>query len=223
MEKKRNIWVLVILLGLFFNLSGDENGETWIEGFKFGITRTKFSYSQGIISGGLDLTGFQIGGFAEFNLKRNVHLQVELYVAKKGMKTKEIINDSNTSDTYITKTKVTYFEAPVLLTLKIPLKSRIHPCLLLGPYGAYRLSARSTVTMIENGQESDEIEMDLKGDFKAFDWGLVAGVALEIESESNKFILEIRYSLGLKNINDNPAINASVKNRAVVFLIGISF
>jgi len=68
----------------------------------------------------------------------------------------------------------------------------------------------------------DEEATDLKEETKTFDYGLVFGCGVKIAiNDFQDFFMEARYHLGLVNLLENYAEDITLKNSAILFVLGI--
>jgi hypothetical protein len=108
-------------------------------------------------------------------------------------------------------------QVPLLLKVNV-MPGPISPMIFGGPYGAYRLTAKE-VSYIDGVRE----EYDVKEDSVAFDYGVAFGGGLDFNLAALKLTAEVRYNLGLANLAKDPEPGFSVKNRTLMFLVGIGF
>lgn len=167
-----------------------------------------------------NLVGFQIGVFHAIDISKRFKIQPEVYLTVRGGDASEEF----LFDTITYKVKLSYVEVPVLLKYEIPLKGRFRPVLLLGPYGALKLSAKKDT---EIWGRSDSADLS---NVTRFDYGAVFGTGLELDLGTGRLILELRYNLGLKNIMTIPKgvvrlyeDRDSVRNFAFVVMTGYRF
>ena len=107
------------------------------------------------------------------------------------------------------KITVDYFEVPLLIKVRLADKSKIRPHLIGGAYGALKTGAKEH---IEYGGQ--EWTVDMTGDIRKFDYGLVLGAGLDIDWGKRGVLIDVRYDLGLAKINSFPSRD-DWKNRSV--------
>ncbi len=156
------------------------------------------------------LSGFQIGGFATFNLSSSFALQPEFIYCKKGGKVQGdgILSDMGTTSTYAVDEQIelTYLEIPILVKFKIPTQGKLQPTIFAGPALALNLSAKSDfeLTIIrDDGGPIDSETLGGKADIsnnKSTDIGLVFGGDLKLKAGSANFVLDVRYTLGTSKL-----------------------
>lgn len=163
---------------------------------------------------------FQLGFFKTVDISKNFQFQPELNYSVRGGDASEafIFED------VVYKIKLSYLEAPLLLKLSIPLRGRVKPVFLLGPYGALKLNAKK-YSEIWGEKETANL-----GNVKSFDYGVILGAGADINLFSGKLILEFRSQWGLQNIMDIPegyiklySEKDKINNFAFAVLMGYSF
>lgn len=140
-------------------------------------------------------------------------LQTELLFSRRGGKQEQSFMDDTSSVTW--KTRLTYLELPVMLRLGLPGSEKAQPAVLLGGYGALRLSAKQSVTGTYTS---------IKDNTKEMDYGLTAGISLGLKTASRQTILlGARYVHGLSNILKNPEDGQKWRNRGFTLSAGFLF
>ena len=136
--------------------------------------------------------GFSGGGYIAFTITPRISVQAELLYTMKGT-TRDEFESTTTS-------KLGYIELPLLARFTTTVEKGAHPYFVFGPALAFELSSR----IRENDEEwnSEEICMDTKSP----DVGLVFGTGVEFVPADGKgtVFIEVRYTLGLRGINDSP-------------------
>ena len=159
-------------------------------------------------------TDFLAGAFAQFGIGSNFAVQPEVLYSQRGAKSRGI-------DPAI-KLNLNYIEIPLLLMARFASReSPIYPVLYAGPSVAFPTRCRVT----EEGAESrdcDDPQADGAIEPTKTDFGLVFGVGFEILYSRLTVQLDVRYNLGLTNLNDSAdAPQVSVKNRTWSFMLGL--
>ncbi len=114
--------------------------------------------------------------------------------------------------------RLNYVEIPLLLKMVFPNKSSFQPGIFIGRYWAFNTNAKN---ILEYG--SSRTEEDIKGQIANIDYGWVAGISAEWQMGRGKLVLDIRYNLGLKSINQSTLVDYSVKIRSIALMVGYSF
>ena len=106
--------------------------------------------------------------------------------------------------------KLNYVQVPVLVRAGVPLAPAVSLRLFGGPSFGFRQSAKV------RAEGTDE---DIKEDVESFDAGIVFGAGLDV----SHFLIDARYTTGLKNAAKDPQEGESVKNRVFSIMAGFRF
>lgn len=150
------------------------------------------------------ILGLGIGGIATYPLANGFAVQAEPMLVQKGFKISEY--------GYNYTVKLLYFDVPVFIRYNIPAGESIMPYAILGPNLGFRTSAK--ITFDDGSSEK------INEDFSSIDFGLGLGGGVEVPYENLIFFGEVRYVLGLTDINAQ-ADESKVKNRGLQILLGI--
>ena len=199
-------------------------------GFKFGLSHIGYSFSDSSFPVEHEFRSEFIGGaFLGIRLSENFSLQPELYVARRGM---NFFPDNGWKYLH----RIYYWEMPLLLKYRIPFKGRSVPEIFIGPYYGVKI-ASETVNIYDDFHEYMIDHQDnLEDAVQKWDYGLVLGGSVEVDTCLTTLLVDIRYCLGLANILKDPVAyshhvrlndafleNSSLKNRALRIMFGISF
>jgi hypothetical protein len=213
-------WIKHVLVFVFIPVLGNHLFSADF-GVKLGLGLVNLRYSEDSAIQFSPRLEFAGGIFFSFNIMKNLALQPELYYLRKG---------SNTTDSYYgieisNKWKASMIETSLLLKYRIPTQSRIKPHLFLGPY----LGVVFDIHRIQNIQ-GEIHEIDLLDNSARADFGLIMGGCMEFAVGPGKCVFDIRYSLGIRDIDDymrilpvDLEINDSTKNHVFMFLFGYGF
>ncbi len=119
-----------------------------------------------------------------------------------------------------------YLEFPVLFKFNIP-SSKLIPNFYIGPGFDVLLSAKEKIVSAEGNDEGDIFE-NIKEDVNNYDFILVSGGGLELLIKKIRILLDIRYSIGLINIEINNIssftnFEKSFLNSSISTFIGLAF
>lgn len=203
-------YILIIFLSLYATLA---SAQIWYVGIKAGPTlsnyKTKTPWKE------VSNLGYTFGAVAYKQMSANIGIGVELQFIQKGYYHK-ICN------TITDKLKAQYLEIPIVFdyTFIIPgLKNfKVHGN--LGIYTAYWLSGKYQTEGFDTDQSSEDFDFD-KSNAKRFDFGPNVGGRLEYFLKNGSLSLDLRYELGLLDLQDKLNDNTNNTNRA--FIIGISY
>ncbi|MCX6832711.1 MAG: porin family protein [candidate division Zixibacteria bacterium] len=143
--------------------------------------------------------GFTAGAFLTYSISPKLVVQPELLYVAKGSANSNILNSSGFNCGYL--------EVPVLLKYNPSDKGRLKPGFFLGPAISTLLSAE----LYSDGFGSN-YSYDVKNGMKSLDISVIVGGEIEFRSsKSVKFIVDVRYSLGLINAVDPTKWNEGRK------------
>ena len=213
-------WIMRLLVFVFIPIFGNQLFSADF-GVKLGLGLVNLKYSEDSAIQFRPRLEFAGGIFISFNIMKNLALQPELYYLRKG---------SNTTDSYYgieisNKWMASMIETALLLKYRIPTNSRIKPNIFLGPY----LGAVFDIQRIQNIQ-GDIQKIDLLDRSARADFGLIIGGSLEFMLGPGKCVFDIRYSLGIRDVDDHlrilpvdMEINDTTKNQVFTLLFGYGF
>lgn len=177
--------------------------------------------------------GFNIGGFAEYQINDKFSLQPELLFSTQGGK----VQFGNV-DIVTQQTKLSYLQLPVMLKYKIIDKLHIE----FGPQIGYIVGARSQWEYkdSESSSNNESLTIDLLNDgtykflgttfaikpkLNRLDFGLNIGASFDF---TEKFFVQTRYNFGLTTIDENSTNGSStnswnLKNSVIQISTGYKF
>ncbi|RYY42362.1 MAG: PorT family protein [Chitinophagaceae bacterium] len=179
------------------------------------------------------LTSFNVGVMGRFGLSETIDLESGLLLTGRGSKAETYFNGG--ADYVKAKFNPLYVELPVNLIVNIPTTTTTKLFFNAGPYVAVGVGGKSKLeTKVGplTSSSSDDIEFSNDDPFtsaqddaaynklKRFDFGLNAGVGLDLKS----VILKANYGFGLSKINSTESNNSSDdknKYRTLSFSVGI--
>ncbi len=205
---RKNITVLIsliILLTIYVSVSTAQRLELGVKG---GV-----NFSTAKITGEDNIEikykkGFIAGGYITLNFSKYFALQPEAVMTSKGTVV-ELINESSNLKT---TSKLSYWEFPVLLKLRLISVSGFRYNVFCGPYISFKNKAEVEYEAAELSSSRDLTEA------KNSDTGIIIGTSLDL----GKFNFDLRYSSGLTNSIENIE-DIKTKNRVYSFMIGHSF
>jgi opacity protein-like surface antigen len=149
------------------------------------------------------LWGAAGGIFVGRNFNPNVGLQVEALAVQRGA-----ADDSTTADATF---RLTYIDVPVLLRVGPTSTNDMHFHVFTGVVPGFRMKA-------DVKDNTSGVSVDLKDNTKSMDLGWTIGAG----AERGALSLDVRYTMGLMNINDTET-GAEYKNRSAMLKIGYRF
>jgi hypothetical protein len=184
----------------------------WFVGIKAGPTisnyKTKTPWKE------VSNFGYTFGGVAYKQMTANIGVAVELQYIQKGYYHK-------VCNTIYDKLKANYLEVPIMLdyTFIIPGLKNFKAHGNVGIYTAYWMSGKYK-TQIEDETITETFEFD-NNEASRFDFGPNAGGRIEYILKSASLSLDLRYELGLLDLQKKVNDNTSNTNRS--FIIGICY
>jgi opacity protein-like surface antigen len=148
-------------------------------------------------------SGFLAGAFVRFGSKV-VRVQPEVMVTTRNFSSSTPFGTIDVSSRTI--------DIPVLVVARLRPEMRVHPLLSAGPYLSFLTKSTQTLGGVES---------DLDDELKDQDAGFVVGLGLEIDARRGAFVLEGRYTHGLKNLS--LVSGSTFKSRTVMASIGYRF
>lgn len=182
------------------------------KGFKFGIGITSldpYSYEPEDLY--QSKAGIMVGGFFNFDLSDLIAVQTELFYVQKRIKL-------NGEYPYNEKLTLNYFEAPLLLIGKLPLKGRFEPHIVFGVAPSFLIKAKESRININN-----EVCDIVNEEINRFDLGFNSGIEFEWKLKKGKLSFELRAEEGLIELGDCWDEPQKPKSRMFSFLLGYSF
>ncbi len=147
--------------------------------------------------------GFNLGVFTELAVGESFSIQPELLLSTKGNRatygTDDGVLDLVGAEGEV-KTNLTYIDIPVLAKVTFGEIINVH----VGPYASYLIGA-SASTEGDLASGSEELNRD---NFKAWDYGLAAGLGVDLEAVT----IGARYNLGLVNVAKSDIAERILKN-----------
>lgn len=202
---------LMFLLGSFTTVAVAQDGDSDKGGMRAGI------------KGGLNVSnlyvddvddenpryGFNVGVYGQIFSNDVFAIQPEILFSTKGTRTEysELGFDGDV------KFNLNYIELPILAVFKLGDAAEIH----VGPYFGYLLSANVDV----DGDFDDFEELD-RDNFKAWDYGLSAGVGFNFGAAQ----VGARYNYGLQKLADSDAADTVLgdsKNSCAQLYVSFNF
>ena len=155
-------------------------------------------------------TKFGVGAIMLYPLSEVLDLQVEAMYLLKGSKMEFDIF----GEVFEIKFNFAYLSIPVMGRYNLSSEDT-SPYIVVGPEFSFLLSA--------NAKFGDE-EEDIKDEFKSIDLGFNVGAGVSMDMGTMPAFAEVRYSLGLSDINDDSfAPDTSIKTTGIQLFVGMMF
>ena len=153
--------------------------------------------------------GFVIGGFVSFDINEKVSIQPEVLFTMKGYDV--------TRDDFLTakdNARINYLEIPVLLNVALVRRKTVGFEVFAGPAIAIKVSGNAETETFVVASQPFPPEI-----IKSFDLGLALGSRLNL----GIIFIEQRFTIGLRNIDDDPATFGKLRNKVFSVLVGFNF
>ena len=200
------ICVLTVLAMAVQQSFAQDNAPTF--GVKVGLNLANFSWD--LTEGTFETDSaikFGVGGIMLYPLSEVLDLQVELMYLQKGAKLDEIEGFKIDA-----KYKFAYLSVPVMGRYKLG-SGDTSPYIAAGPEFGFLLSAD-----VEFAGEED----DVKDEIKSIEIGFNVGAGVSMDMGTMPAFAEVRYSLGLSNIDDSTS-DVSIKTTGIQLFVGVMF
>jgi hypothetical protein len=182
-------------------------------GVKGGLSMATYKWTGSEASNSLTRPVF--GAFIAFNLNKTFAIQPEIYyLTLGGIST---IDSGGIIYKYIDRYK--YLHVPVLAKVRLMPGKKLTPILFAGPAMGVLLSAH--YKYVVDGVE--EFDKDIKAFLNKTNFSIVFGAGVECKMDKYILILDIRYDLGLANIDGSDDPTDQLKSRALMFMVGVGF
>jgi hypothetical protein len=147
-------------------------------------------------------------------------IQIELMYAQKGseLEGQFFLDENGQPVNGKVKFNAAFLEIPILLKLKIPTPGALTPYLFAGPDIGILLSSNQEFEAPGFSQEIDTKETSSSTDFV-----LDVGAGLGFGAGPLELMFDVRYALGLSDLNDDPASSAKIKSTGIQIMVGALF
>lgn len=166
--------------------------------------------------------GFSVGAFADISVGEAFSIQPEVLFATKGTEAESEVG----GETITSGTKLSYIQVPVTAKYSMPMSgSSIQPYLFAGPSIAFNLGC-TVYSDAEGAEDQDCAEASGSEEdvVETIDFSLLGGVGAGFAVGNGTASIDVRYDLGLTNVNVAPEGEEApdAKNRAFSVTLGYS-
>ena len=176
---------------------------------------------------GADLTGREsdlvesrqgavTGVYLHLPVNRMASVRPEILFSLKGGRTLALVNGT----TYEVDIELAYLELPLLVRLTLP-SGRFRPAVFGGPSAGLQIGCDFQIGPLNSPADSSRLtcgERDISG-VREWDFGWIAGAAVEMHLPRTTLALQGRYSSGFRSVLEN----VDLRNRGVAVLFGLTF
>lgn len=181
-------------------------------GVKGGMSLASYKWSDET-SASKSLTGPVFGVFAAFNFSKTLAIQPEVYWLTLGGK----VIDDDSVDVYEYRLVLNYIHVPVLAKVHLIKEGKYRPIVFAGPAVGFLMTAKQKLYL--NGDFEDD--NDVKQFLKSTNFSAVFGAGLEVAMNKLMIALDVRYDMGLANVNNKGT--DTLKLKALMFMLGVGF
>lgn len=216
----------LLIISIIILISGNTNAQFFVEKQKYvtfqirggmnlsNVSAWKNEY--GFKSGKVRF-GYNFGGIADITLGNDVYLQTGLSFTTKGAKVNRL---STTMGNMEAKMEAMYIQLPIYFTYKFNFPNNTHFGFAMGPYVAYGVAGKTTLTTLDGTPESN------KGNTFAGDrlWNRPdVGLGIELQAELSRFVFIIGSDTGFTRIWKREMLNDNLKvrNNSVYLSLGV--
>jgi hypothetical protein len=182
-------------------------------GVKGGLSLAQMSFN-GASDGLTNLARPVFGAFFAFKFSPALSIQPEIYYLTHGSARNQTLDDRELR----TEQVLAYIDIPVLAKVRFMTERKLKPVVFAGPAVSFLTTAIQK--FYENGVPGDEY--DIKPFFQTTNFSAVFGAGLEYSMEKIILILDVRYDLGLVDIETQDDL-MTMKTRAFLVMVGIGF
>lgn len=193
----KNLFALVGIILIFNTWS---YAQIKFIGGSLGLNLSKLNYKDDL--SGYDFNfrnGFRGGLFVEYQLANEFLIHTEINYTMRGTEygLDEMVSDGLVIPKHKFIQKLGYVEIPFLFQYNILIESNIKPNVFIGPEISFLLNAKTEY--VENDISKNEV--DEKDHLKSSEYGVVLGIGVDYNLDGGKFLFDVRYYLGISNIN----------------------
>jgi hypothetical protein len=184
-------------------------------GFTTGINYGSFKFEKNEDTDATTyIKGLFLSGFAEVQINGRLSIQGELTFIQKGFK----IEVENVA---AIRTKLNYFEIPLLLKYDFVKEDELDLVLYAGPSFGFLRNQKDSYQIDDHWKTLDEPVFP-KSEYNSTETGIAFGIAVRAKAGAGKFIFDVR-----SNTAVGPVIksvdNGNIRNTGIVLAVGYAF
>ena len=189
------------------------SAQSFEAGVKGGVNVATISYTNATApSATSSRKGGIVGGFVAKDFNKKMGVQVEVLWSQKGGH----LDFSQSGLVSTADVKLDYVEIPVLVRYNIPYQATVLH-VYAGPVFAFSTKDELTLTNRNTTQVGGGTTTTGDAGAKSTDTGIAIGLQVDV----HKFLVDVRYNWGLMDVNDNKAQNpGNAKNRCFSAMFG---
>ena len=157
------------------------------------------------------------GVYLHLPLNRVASVRPEVLFSLKGGRTLALVE--GTDDIALVDIELAYLELPVLARLSLP-KGRIRPAVFGGPSIGVQIGCDFLITIPPADSTRVTCGQDNFSGVREWDFGWIAGAAVEMHFPRTTLALQGRYSAGFRSVLEG---SVDLRNRGMALLFGLTF
>ena len=221
MKKVKLILVFILIILCRINLTAQENSSQFSYGVHLGTSFSGFTHNREVFS--LLKSGFTGGLFAEFKPLPYLGISLEAdYLMEGAFHVDPLLVYVSSSVNYPGGLVYKYasdvtlhnIHFPLLINIR-PITTGVSPTISLGYSFDYFLTVNSKDMIMASGTSGTSIPIanrsseNVSSSFEKWNMGPVAGVGINFPGNKFNISFDVRYKVGLRNINNMSGLNIS--------------
>jgi hypothetical protein len=187
--------------------------QTTAFGVQGGVSLGNIHFSSPVVGVAFDnRVGVAVGGFLAWDFNRHVGLQIDALYIQKGTRSTDLYWDQYGQGGL--KARLDYVEIAVPARVSFRAADNVTIRAYAGPAFAFKVVDKQVLAGFELTGPPDKFAI------KPYDIGLAVGGAVQLR----KVFVDVRYTIGLLNVDDDPADDdlVLIENRALTFMVGFT-
>lgn len=216
--KKRIITALVLTV-ITLSQGGEARGQNISMGIKGGLNSTEATLPLHTSIERGRATGFHVGALVGIRINSMFELQVEGLYTQKGLAGRQ----RNGNLSY--ELEGAYLEIPILAKVHAPWRGPggTSPYLFAGPTVGLELDCgirgKAGSEDLYHRCDGPPVNFDQR---KKLDYGVMLGVGAEIPKGPGRFLVDLAYDFGIRDLADSPDIPGAVRQGALMISVGFA-
>lgn len=206
---------IAMCIGLLALLSNNIQAQVKsFAGFTTGINYGSFKFEKNEDTDATTyIKGLFLSGFAEVQINGRLSLQGELTFIQKGFKIEV--------DGIALRTKLNYFEIPLLLKYDFVKEEELDLVLYAGPTFGFLRNQKDTYKLDDNWKTTPEPILP-GAEYQTTETGIAFGIAVRAKAGAGKFIFDVRSNTAVGPVIKS-ADNGNIRNTGIVLAVGYAF
>ncbi len=209
----KKIIPLIFLMTLFFAVTKAQLSI----GVQGGSNFSKMDFTNNVLYNRTEINythGFIGGLVVQYLNEKHAGVQAEINYSQRGW----IEMDTTAGNNIKFKNQINYIELPILTHVNIG-NGKLRGLFEIGPYIAYALSAKKSVSDLNSGSESSSDYTFNKDTDNRLDFGLMTGGGIQYRFPFGKFAAVARYTVGLGDIDKAKVQQSEVSQYRIISVL----